>query len=133
MAACIERTRRRRFLIAWNLARQLRVAKLIRIEVRDPHAHTVLHFALAQIVQQGLPPIERFQILRHVTRYKDATRIAAIHHALRVVDPGPRHIRLLVQVRDLVHRPAMDPHAHAESRMTPQGAADFHRTQNRRF
>ena len=60
-------------------------------------------------------------------------RVAAIEHALRDVDPRPRHVRLVVDIPDRIDRPAVNSHPQLNVRLLLQGFASFERTAHRLF
>src|SRR5438128_1550883 len=66
--------------------RNLRIAEIIFVEVKQVQAQSMLYLALAQIVQVRLPVPVLGQILRHMPGQKNMSRIAAIQHPLGDVD-----------------------------------------------
>ena len=69
--------------------RRSRVAGHVGIEVNHRHNHAVFHFAVAQLVQVGLPAAILGEVVGDAFRDQDVAGVAAIHHALGDVDPGP--------------------------------------------
>jgi hypothetical protein len=59
--------------------------------------------------------------------------IAAIHDALRHVDPRSGDVRLVVHIGDLVHWAAVHSHPKLNMRMPLQRSADLERTSHRLF
>jgi hypothetical protein len=74
-----------------------------------------------------------FQVFGDVPRNQNVTSVAAVHHALRDVDAGTGNVCLLVEISDDIHRPTVNAHANANLPMFLQLAANFERTENRRF
>jgi hypothetical protein len=95
------------------------------------HAHIVLHFALAQIVQMGAPLTILLKIVSHMLGEKDVSGVSAIHHSLRQVDSGARYIGAIIHIGNTAHRTAVDSHAHPQLRMAPQCIANLYRARNR--
>ena len=75
---------------------QLRIAHLIGTQIYDTDAHSVLHFAFAQVVQIWLPPRVLFQVFSDMLGKKNVPGITAIHYPLSDVDPGSGDIGLVV-------------------------------------
>ena len=59
-------------------------------------AHTVFHLKLADLMQERSPTGVFLQVLSHMLGEEDVPGIAAIHHPLRHVDAGARHVRPLL-------------------------------------
>src|SRR5678815_6052800 len=93
----------------------------------------MLRFTLAQIVQVRLPVPVLGQIFRYMTGQKNMPGIAAIHDALRYVDPCSRNVRLVINIGDLIHWAAVHSHPHLDMRMLLQRFADLERTSHRLF
>ena len=66
--------------------RNLWIAEVVLVEVKQVQAQAVFHFALAQIVQVRLPMPVLGQIVGHMPGQKNMPGIAAIHHPLRDID-----------------------------------------------
>ena len=93
----------------------------------------MLYLALSQIVQMRLPMFVLLQIFSDMFRQQDVSRIPAIHHALRHVDPRAGDIRPLVHIDHTADGAAVHAHSQLETGKRFQSAADFQRTFNRRF
>ena len=75
-----------RSLSSLEFLRNLRIAEILFVEIKQVQAQAVLHLALAQIVQVRLPVAVLGQIFRHMRRQKNMPGIAAIQHPLGNVD-----------------------------------------------
>src|SRR5947199_9056495 len=64
---------------------------------------------------------------------KNMPGIAAIHDALRHVDPWSRDVRLFVNIGDLIHWAAVHSHPQLDMRMLLQCSADLARKSQRPF
>jgi hypothetical protein len=95
----------------------LRVPDSITIEIYHVDTDAVFHLAFAEVVKKRSPPRVLSEIIGNTFRQQNVTVIAAIHHALGHVYSGSCDVGLLVQVSDLVHRTAVNAHAHAQFRM----------------
>ena len=73
------------------------------------------------------------QIFRHTVGEEDVTRIAAIHHPLRHVDPGPSNVAAPAHIGHFAHRPAMNAHPHRNFRVLPERLGDLERAAGRLF
>src|SRR5437667_11582021 len=62
---------------------------------------------------------------------KNMPGIAAIHDALRHVDPWSRDVRLVINIGDLIHWAAVDSHPQLDMRMLLQCSADLEGTSHR--
>src|SRR5262249_54707988 len=111
-----------------EFARQLWITDVIRVEVRNADAHTVLHLECADFVQERSPTFVFFQVLGYMTGKKDVPGVATIHYPLRHVDPGPSHIGAFVHVYHTTDWPVVNAHAHLQARVVLERAADLHRT-----
>src|ERR1051325_6285006 len=81
---------------------------------------------------QALFPIAKLaQQLGHLLRDEYVARVAAIHHALRVVDATTRHVLLTGDVDVAVDYPAMDPHAQLYVGVIAQRTTDLNRAAHR--
>ena len=59
--------------------------------------------------------------------------IAAVHQPLRHIDSYSGDVALLVDIGDLIHRPAVDSHPQLQFRVLAQLATDLQRTAHRRI
>ena len=73
------------------------------------------------------------QIIRHMLGEKNVPGITAIHHPLRHVDASPGDVRVPVHVGDLIHRSAVNAHAHRKLRMFLKRFGNLERAAHRRF
>src|SRR6266542_5332473 len=76
------RGRQLRSFTLLDLLRDLWVAKIIFVKVKEVQAQAVLHITLAQVVQVRLPVPVLGQIFRHMPGQKNMLGIAALQHAL---------------------------------------------------
>ena len=106
---------RGRFPALLEFRRQRRIANLFGVEIDQMKANAMLHFAFAKVVQTRRPLPILHQIVRHVLGEEDVPGIAAIHHPLRHVDPGPGDIGPPTDVGHFAHRSAVDAHPHRKS------------------
>src|SRR5450432_1394355 len=83
----------------WNL----RIPNSVAVEVNNSDPNTVFHLAFAQVVQKRLPMGVVFQVVRDVFGEKDVTGIAAIHHALRHINPCPGDVGALTYISHFAH------------------------------
>src|SRR5260370_42665336 len=97
------------FLENPKFARKLRISDFVAIEVSDTNLQTVFHFAFAEIMQERAPSRILFQVIRDALGKKNVTGISAIHYSLGDIDSSALEVGLLVQVSDLVDRPAVNP------------------------
>jgi hypothetical protein len=109
------------------------VAEIVFVEINQVHPQPVLYLTLAEIVQIRLPVPVLGQIFRYMPGKKNMPRITAIHNALRHVDPWSRHIRLIINIGDLVHWAAVHSHPQLDVRVLLQCSADLERTSHRLF
>ncbi len=75
----------------------------------------MLDLNLAELVQMRVPPRKRREIIGHALGQQNVARIAAIHHPLRHVDPGPGDIHTIVDINDFVYRAAVNAHAQLDA------------------
>ena len=94
-------------------------------------ADSVFHFHFAQIVQLRLPLAVLLEILGDALRQQNVSGVAAIHHALRDVDPDAGGVGPPVHVDHRAHRPAVHAHAHLQFGMCLQSAMNFQRAFHR--
>ena len=71
------------------------------------------------------------QIIGHMLREKNVAGVAAIHHSLRHVDPGPGDVGAPAHVGHLAHRSAVNAHAHRKFRMFLQRFGNLKRAPGR--
>jgi hypothetical protein len=109
------------------------VAEIVFVEINQVQPQPVLHLTLAKIVQVRLPVPVLGQILRYMPGQKNMPGIAAIHDALRHVDPWSRNVRLVINIGDLIHWAAVHSHPQPNMRMLLQCSADLERTSHRLF
>src|SRR5437867_7034438 len=64
---------------------------------------------------------------------KNVSGIAAIHDALRHIDPWSRDVRLVINIGDLIDWAAVHSHPQLDMRMLLQCSADLERTSHRLF
>ncbi len=93
----------------------------------------VFHFAFAEILQVRLPVAIVAQVVGDVLGEENVARIAAVEDTLRNIDSGAGHIDPIIHVSDLIHRAAMNPHAHRNFWSTSQCFGDFERATHRLF
>src|SRR5262249_4259234 len=65
------------------------------------------------------------EIVRHTFGEKDVPGIAAIHYALRHIDPGTGNIRPIINIPDSVDRAAVNAHPHFKFWIIQQCFADL--------
>src|SRR4029453_11525773 len=104
------------------------VAKIVFVEINHVQPQPMLYLALAEIVQIRLPVPVLGQIFRYMPGQKNMPGIAAIHNALRHVDPWSRDVRLVINIGDLIHWAAVHSHPQLDMRMLLQCSADLERT-----
>ena len=101
-----------------NLAKLLRhfgIAQWLRVEIHQMEPHAMLDLAFAQITQPRRPLPVLHQIIRHMLREENVPGVAAIHHPLRHVDPGPGDVVAPAHIGHFAHRPAVNAHPHRSS------------------
>ncbi len=113
--------------------RDLRIAEILFVEVKQVQAQAVLHLTLAQIVQVRLPVPVLGQIVRYMPRRKNMPGIAAIQHPLRDVDSRSCYVCFLVHIGHSIDRAAVNSHPHLDVRMLLQRLANLERTSHRLF
>ena len=69
---------------------------------------------------------ELLEVVSHTFGKQNMPGIPTAHHALRDIDTCTGEIGSVIYVRNLVHRPAMNPHPHADVRIIFQGFGYFH-------
>ena len=97
------------------------------------HPHTVLHFAVAQVVQVFAPLAILLQIVGDTFREQNVAGVATVHDSLRHVDAGAGDIRPLADIDDTTHRSAVDSHPHLQIRMILEGFTNLQRTDDGRI
>ena len=113
--------------------RDLWIAKILFVEVKQVQMQAVFHLALAQIVQVRLPvPVVR-QIFRYMPRQKNMPCVATIQHPLGDVDPSSSNVCFVVHIGDSVNRTAVNSHPHLDVRMVLQNFANLQRASRRLF
>src|SRR5881275_326461 len=109
------------------------VAEIVLVEINQVQSQPVLNLTLAQIVQIRLPVPVLNQIFRYMPGQKNMPGIAAIHDALRHVDPRSGDVRLVINIGDLIHWAAVHSHPQLDMGMLLQCSADLERTSHRLF
>src|SRR4030095_9535905 len=82
--------------------RDLWIAEVILVKIKQMQTQAVLHLALAQIVQVRLPVAILGQIFRYMRGQKNMPGIATIQHPLGNVDPRSCKVRFVVHIGDSV-------------------------------
>ena len=118
---------------ALELLRDLGIAEVIFVEVKEVQPQTVLHLTLAQIVQVRLPVPVLGQILRHVPGQKNMPGIAAIQHPLRDIYSRSCKVCFVVDIGDSVDWTTVDSHPDLNVRMILEGLANLESTSHRLF
>ena len=90
--------------------RQGRITDTVFAEINDVKSQSVLHFALAKIVQVRLPMSILSQIICDVFRKKDVSGVSAVHYPLGYVNSAAGDVDAVIDVPDLIDRPAVNPH-----------------------
>src|SRR5207302_9743111 len=116
-----------------EFVRKMWIAEIVFVEINQMQPQPVLHLTLAEIVQVRLPVPVLGQIFRYMPGQKNMPGIAAIHNALRHIDPCSRDVRLVINIGDLIHWAAVHSHPQLDMRMLLQGAANLERTSGRLF
>ena len=101
------------------------IAKAVLAQVVEVQLDSVFDFALAEVVQPGVPMSIRAQVLRDALRDEDVARVATIENALREVNPGPGKIGAVIHVLHFLDRAAVRAHAQLHLRVSLAGLADF--------
>ena len=91
--------------------RNLRVAKAFAEEIKDGNYGAVLYFYLAQIMEPRFPVTVLSQILGHPLGKKNVPVVCAIHDSLSDIHSCASDIRSVIDVRNWIHRTAVNPHA----------------------
>src|SRR5438128_8249232 len=116
-----------------EFVRKMWVAEIVFVEINQVQPQPVLYLTLAEIVQVRLPVPVLGQIFRYMPGQKNMPGIAAIHDALRHVDPRSGDVRPVVNIGDLIHWAAVHSHPQLDMRMLLQCSADLQRTSHRLF
>ena len=101
-------------LRAGEFLRQRRVTDFAGVEIRHGHAHPVLDFAFAEILQVRPPLAMLLEVFGYMFGKKDVPGIAAVHHPLGDVNSTAGQVRPVVYIGDFVHRTAVNAHAQTE-------------------
>src|SRR5438046_7927295 len=109
------------------------IAEIVFAEINQVQPQPVLNLTLAEIVQVRLPVPVLNQIFRYMPGQKNMPGIAAIHDALRHVDPCSRDVRFVVHIGHSIHWAAVHSHPQLDVRMLLQRFADLERTSHRLF
>ncbi len=131
--ACSSRRRDRLFLDLLKPGGRLRIAQHFGIEVHDGDDDAVFHSEVAQLVQIRLPAAVLREIIGHAFGEEDVPGIAAVHHLLRDVDPGPGDVLALVHIGHVMHRSAVNANPQRQARFCAQSLADLERAIHRLF
>src|SRR5207244_5810347 len=102
---------------SFEFLRYLWIAEIIFVEVKHLHARPMLHFAFAEIMQERPPMFVSFEIFGYVSGEKNMPCVAAIHNPLCHVDSSSSDIRPVIDVRGLMDWPAVNSHAHPDTRI----------------
>ncbi len=113
--------------------RRLRIAKVVFVQIEEMQPQPVLHFALTDIVQVGLPVPIVDQILGYMRGQKNVPGITAIQHSLGHINSRPGYVRFVVNIGDPINRPAVNPHPYLKLRMTVQCSANLQSASRRLF
>src|SRR6266516_3497169 len=113
--------------------RDLWIAEIVFAEINQVQPQPVLHLTLAEIVQVQLPVPVLGQIFRYMPGQKNMPGVAAIHDALRHVDPCSRDVRLVINIGDLIHWAAVHTHPQLDMRILLRYSTDLERTSHRLF
>ena len=116
-----------------ELLRDLWVAKIIFVDIKEVQAQAVLHLTLAQILQVRLPVPVLGQIFRHMRRQENMPGIAAIQHTLGDIYSRSCKVRFVVHIGDSVDRATVNPHPHLNMGMILQDPANIESTSYRFF
>src|SRR5437879_4083673 len=95
--------------LSHEFLRNLPIAKIVFVQVKQVEASPVLHFALTDIVQVWLPVPIVNKVLGYVRRQKDVSGIAAIQHTLGHINSRTGYVRFVVYIGDPVNRAAVNP------------------------
>jgi hypothetical protein len=119
--------------LSLEFLRDLRIAKVVFVKVKQVQAQPMLHFALPDIVQVWLPVPIVDQILGYMCGQKNVPGIAAIQHSLGNINSRARYVRFVVNISDAINRAAVNPHPYLKLRMTVQRSANFQSASHRLF
>src|SRR4029453_19071770 len=108
-----------------DLFGQLGIAEILCEEIDNVEAHAVLDFAFAEVVQGRLPMSILIKIFGDTLEKQDVSRIPAVHHPLRQVNPRTSDIGALVHIDHAADWAAMHPHPELQLRMLFERPADF--------
>jgi hypothetical protein len=104
---------------ALKFLRDLWIAKIVFIEVKQVQALPVLNFTLTDIVQVWLPVPIVNQIFRDMRRQKNVSGIPTVEDSLRNVDPRSCHVQSVVNVSNSIYRATVNSHSQLDARMVP--------------
>jgi hypothetical protein len=121
------------FLQRLEFCRQLRITKLIRVEIADIQTDAMFYLARAKVVQERPPLLMLFQVFGDMLGHEDVPGIAAIHHPLGHIDSGAGDVGPLIHIGDLIHWAAVNTHAKPDRGMTFQRPRNLHRALRRRL
>src|SRR5438094_7670824 len=113
--------------------RNLPIAKIVFVQVKQVEASPVLHFTLTDIVQVWLPVPIMNKVLGYMRGQKDVPGIAAIQHTLGHINSGAGYVRFVVHIGYPINRPAVNPHPYLKQRMTMKCSANFQSASHRLF
>ena len=133
MATAAQRTWARCFLTACELLGQLRDCRLHGVEVSNPDARAVFHFARTEVVQERSPLLVFFEVFSHMLGEQNVPGVAAIHHPLGHIDSSAGEIGPSVYIDHAAHWPTVDSHPKLQAGVSLERAANFHRAVRRRF
>src|SRR5260370_29797861 len=87
--------------------RKLRIAQLVGVEIYNGDAHTVFHFARAEVVQERPPAFVLFEIFGDVLGKENVPGVPAIHNPLRHVEASSAEIGVTIYIYDTAHTTAV--------------------------
>src|SRR6266853_5338378 len=116
-----------------KLLGKLRITDFTVVKVSNADAHTMFHFACAEVVQERAPPLVFFEVFSDMFGEQNMAGVAAIHHPLGHVDPSAREIGPLVYIDHAAHWPAVDSHPKLQAGMFLERTADLHCALRGRF
>jgi len=119
--------------LSHEFLRNLPIAKIVFVQVKQVEASPVLHFTLTDIVQVWLPVPIMNKVLGYMRGQKDVPGIAAIQHTLGHINSGAGYVRFVVDIGDPINRPAVNSHPYLKQRMTMKCSANFQSASHRLF
>src|SRR5262245_45047649 len=114
-----------------QFARQLRIANLLRVEVRDAYTHPMFYLEGANIMQERSPAFVFRQVLSHMTGKKNVPGVATIHYPPGHVDAASGHVGAFGHVHHTTDRSTVNAHPNLQARIVLERAADLYRTLRR--